>query len=262
MTFMVSTIMIALPSAIKTFNWIGTIWGGRPDFGTVFLNCVSFVSMFIVGGLSGIFMASVPTDIYFHDTYFIVAHFHYVLFGATLFGVFAGIFYWFPKFFGRSMSEKLGQLHFLLTFIGFNGTFFPMHMLGIGGMPRRYADPYIHPYLEHYVPMNQLITYSAFLMGLAQFILLFNFLYSMKFGKKVGRNPWNANTLEWSAPSPPPHGNFEEQPVCYRGPYEYSSPELEGRDYIMQTDRLEEIQNSGTETIADTGSSDSDSEKG
>ncbi|QDU78701.1 Cytochrome c oxidase subunit 1 [Polystyrenella longa] len=241
MTFMVSTMLIALPSAIKTFNWLATIWGGKPEFNTVFLNCVAFVSMFVVGGLSGIFMASVPTDVYFHDTYFIVAHFHYVLFGATLFGVFGAIQYWFPKMFARKMSEGLGQLHFLLTFIGFNGTFFPMHMLGIGGMPRRYADPYIHPYLEHFLPMNQLMTYSAMLMGFAQFILLFNFLYSIKFGKKVGRNPWNANTLEWAAPSPPPHGNFDVQPVCYHGPYEYSHPDWNGRDYLMQTDESMEV---------------------
>ncbi|MEX1098260.1 MAG: cbb3-type cytochrome c oxidase subunit I [Planctomycetales bacterium] len=234
MTFMVSTIMIALPSAIKTFNWIGTLWGGRLQFNTVLLNCVAFVSLFVVGGLSGIFMAAVPVDIYIHDTYFIVAHFHYILFGATLFGVFGGIFFWFPKMFGRTMNEGLGKLHFALTFIGFNGTFFPMHLLGVAGMPRRYADPYIHPYLEHLLPMNQFMTISAILMGTAQFLLLGNFFYSMFFGPKVGRNPWRANGLEWTAPSPPGHGNFDVAPVVFRGPYEYSSPLVE-RDYLMQT---------------------------
>lgn len=235
MTFMVSTMMIALPSAVKVFNWIGTIWGGRPQFNAVFLYSVAFVSLFIVGGLSGIFMAAVPVDIYIHDTYFIVAHFHYVLFGATLFGVFGGIQFWFPKMFGRMMSEKVGKLHFLLTFIGFNGTFFPMHLLGVAGMPRRYADPYLHPYLEHLLPMNQVMTISAIIMGLAQLLLIGNFLYSMKFGPKCGRNPWNANGLEWTAPSPPPHGNFEAVPVVYRGPYEYSPPDRE-EDYWLQTD--------------------------
>ncbi|MCP4782264.1 MAG: cytochrome c oxidase subunit I [Fuerstiella sp.] len=237
MTFMTSTMMIALPSAIKTFNWIGTIWGGNVRFNSVFLYCAAFVSMFIVGGLSGIFMASVPTDIYFHDTYMIVAHFHYVLFGATLFGVFAAITFWFPKMFGRMMSDTVAKWHFVLTFIGFNGAFFPMHMLGVAGMPRRYADPYLHPYLEHLLPMNQFITCSAILMGFAQFLLLGNFAYSIFFGKKCGRNPWNANGLEWTAPSPPGHGNFDVAPVCYRGPYEYSSPEAEalGQDYISQT---------------------------
>lgn len=237
MTFMTSTMMIALPSAIKVFNWIGTIWGGNIRFNGVFLNCAAFVSMFVVGGLSGIFMAAVPVDIYFHDTYFIVAHFHYVLFGATLFGVFAAIQFWYPKMFGRQMNDTVQKWHFFLTFIGFNGTFFPMHLLGIAGMPRRYADPYMHGYLEHLLPMNQVMTISAILMGFAQFLLLGNFAYSFFFGKKVGRNPWGANGLEWSAPSPPGHGNFDVPPVCYRGPYEYSSPEAEalGQDFILQT---------------------------
>lgn len=235
MTFMISTVMIALPSAVKVFNWIGTIWGGRPTFNAVFLYCVAFVSMFIVGGLSGIFMAAVPVDIYIHDTYFIVAHFHYVLFGATLFGVFGAIQFWFPKMFGRKMSEGLGKLHFLLTFIGFNGTFFPMHMLGVAGMPRRYADPYLHPYLEHLLPLNQFMTVCACIMGFAQFVLLFNFAWSLFAGEKVGRNPWHANGLEWSAPSPPGHGNFDIPPVVYRGPYEYSHPQ-HSEDYWMQTD--------------------------
>ena len=243
MTFMVSTMMIALPSAIKVFNWVGTIWGGRPVFNTVFLNCVAFVSMFIVGGLSGIFMAAVPVDVYFHDTYFIVAHFHYVLFGATLFGVFGGIHFWFPKMFGRMMNDTVGKIHFVLTFIGFNCTFFPMHLLGISGLPRRYADPYIHPYLEHLLNMNQFMTISAMLMGFAQFLLLGNFFYSMFFGKKCGRNPWNANGLEWTAPSPPGHGNFDIPPVCYRGPYEYSSPLVPDQDYLPQTQRLSAVPN-------------------
>ncbi|MEN9554540.1 MAG: Alternative cytochrome c oxidase subunit 1 [Planctomycetota bacterium] len=237
MTFMTSTMMIALPSAIKVFNWIGTIWDGNIQFNAVFLNCAAFVALFIVGGLSGIFMAAVPVDIYFHDTYFIVAHFHYVLFGATLFGVFAGIQFWFPKMFGRMMNDKVAKVHFVLTFIGMNGTFFPMHLLGIAGMPRRYADPYLHGYLEHLLPMNQFMTISAIIMGFAQFLLLGNFFYSIFRGQKAGRNPWGANGLEWSAPSPPGHGNFDVPPVCYRGPYEYSSPEAEalGQDFILQT---------------------------
>jgi cytochrome c oxidase subunit 1 len=237
MTFMTSTMMIALPSAIKVFNWIGTIWDGNIQFNAVFLNCAAFVALFVVGGLSGIFMAAVPVDIYFHDTYFIVAHFHYVLFGATLFGVFAGIQFWFPKMFGRMMSDRVQKVHFVLTFIGMNGTFFPMHLLGIAGMPRRYADPYLHGYLEHLLPMNQFMTISAIIMGCAQFLLLGNFFYSIFRGEKCGRNPWNANGLEWSAPSPPGHGNFDVPPVCYRGPYEYSSPEAEalGQDFVLQT---------------------------
>jgi cytochrome c oxidase subunit I len=236
MTFMVSTIMIALPSAIKTFNWIGTLWGGRLQFNAVMLNCVAFVSLFVIGGLSGIFMAAVPVDIYIHDTYFIVAHFHYVLFGATLFGVFGAVQFWFPKMFGRMMNDTLAKIHFVLTFIGFNCTFFPMHLLGVAGFPRRYADPYHFPYLEHLLPLNQAMTLAAILMGVAQFILLYNFFSSMFIGKKCGRNPWNANGLEWTAPSPPGHGNFDIPPVCYHGPYEYSSPLSHDKDYLPQTE--------------------------
>lgn len=236
MTFMVSTIMIALPSAVKTFNWIGTLWGGHLQFNTVMLNCIAFVSLFVVGGLSGIFMAAVPVDIYIHDTYFIVAHFHYVLFGATLFGVFGAITFWFPKMFGRMMNETLGKIHFVLTFIGFNCTFFPMHLLGVAGFPRRYADPYHFPYLEHLLPLNQFMTGAAILMGFAQFVLLINFFSSMFIGKKCGRNPWQANGLEWQTPSPPGHGNFDVPPVCYHGPYEYSSPLAHDKDYLPQTE--------------------------
>ena len=244
MSFMISTMMIALPSAIKTFNWIGTMWGGNIRFNVPMLNAVAFVSMFIVGGLSGIFMAAVPVDIYFHDTYFIVAHFHYVLFGTTLFGVFGAIHFWFPKMFGRMMNETVGKIHFLITFIAFNGTFFPMHLLGIAAFPRRLADPYHYSSLEHLLPLNQFMTICAIIMGLAQFLLLGNFFISMFTGKKVGRNPWNANGLEWSAPSPPGHGNFDSLPVIYRGPYEYSSP-LTENDFLMQTEYVPKTAASG-----------------
>ncbi len=236
MTFMVSTILIALPSAVKTFNWLGTMWGGRLQFNAVMLNCIAFVSMFIIGGLSGIFMAAVPVDIYIHDTYFIVAHFHYVIFGATLFGCFGAIQFWFPKMFGRMMNDTLGQIHFAITFIAFNCTFFPMHLLGVAGFPRRYADPYHFPYLEHLLPLNQFMTIAAIIMGFAQFLLLANFFGSMFFGKRCGRNPWNANGLEWTTPSPPGHGNFDIPPVCYHGPYEYSSPLSHDNDFLPQTE--------------------------
>src|SRR5580704_12740717 len=232
--FMVSTMMIALPSAVKVFNWLGTLWGGNIQFTVPMLNAIGFVTMFVVGGLSGIFMAAVPVDIHIHDTYFIVAHFHYVLFGATVFGVFGAIHFWFPKMFGRMMSEKVGKVHFVLSFIGFNCTFFPMHMLGVAGFPRRLADPYNYQYLEHLLPLNRFITYSALLMGFAQFLLIGDFIYSIFKGKKVGRNPWHANGLEWTAPSPPGHGNFDILPVVYRGPYEYASPLVE-EDFLPQT---------------------------
>ncbi len=234
MTFMVSTMMIALPSAIKTFNWLGTIWGGKLEFTTPMLFALSFVSMFIIGGLSGIFMAATPVDIFIHDTYFIVAHFHYVLFAGTAMGVFGAIYFWFPKMFGRMMNEPLGKLHFVLTFIFLNCTFFPMHILGAVGFPRRLADPYHYATFHNLQPLNEFMTYCAIGMVATQVIFAFNFVWSLFQGAPAGRNPWRCNGLEWAAPSPPGHGNFDFQPIVYRGPYEYNSPEIEA-DYYPQT---------------------------
>ena len=234
MTFMVSTMMIALPSAVKVFNWLGTDWGGKIQFTTPMLFALSFVSMFIIGGLSGIFMAATPVDIFIHDTYFIVAHFHYVLFAGTAMAVWGAIYFWYPKMFGRMMNETLGKIHFFLTFIFLNGTFFTMHILGAVGFPRRLADPYHYETFRHLLPMNQFMTWCAVAMVATQVIFAWNFIYSMFFGKAVGRNPWHCNTLEWMAPSPPGHGNFDFQPIVYRGPYEYGSPETD-QDYYPQT---------------------------
>ncbi len=236
-TFTLATIMIALPSAIKTFNWLGTLWGGNIQFTTAMLNAIGFVSMFVIGGLSGIFMASTPVDIHIHDTYFIVAHIHYVLFGGSMFGIFAGVYYWFPKMFGRMMNETLGKIHFLVTFIAFNMTFFPMHILGMGGMPRRYAGYDKFESLAHLHPVNVFISISAFLLFAGQLPFVVNFFWSLFAGRKAVRNPWLANTLEWEAPSPPPHGNFDKPLVVYRGPYEYSDPDVSD-DYLPQTRRL------------------------
>lgn len=232
--FMVATIMIALPSAVKTFNWLGTLWGGNITFSTSMLNALAFVSMFVIGGLSGIFMAATPVDIYIHDTYYIVAHIHYVLFMSTMFAIFAGVTHWFPKMFGRMMNERLGKIHFVITFIAANCTFYPMHILGVGGTPRRYYEPTAFDYLHHLQGINQFISISAFVMGFAQLLFLGNMFYSLFWGEKATRNPWKANTLEWTAPSPPGHGNFDIAPVVLRGPYEYSVPGMES-DYLPQT---------------------------
>ena len=185
-TFMASTILIAVPSAIKTFNWLGTLWGGDIRFTPAMLHALGFVSMFVIGGLSGIFMASAPVDIYIHDTYFIVAHIHYVLFGGSIFGIFAGIYHWFPKMFGREMNIRWGYVHFWLTFIAFNGTFFIMHVLGVGGHPRRYASIMEYPTLQHLQPMNVIMTLWAMSLGMAQIPFFYNFFVSMP--RKLGRS--------------------------------------------------------------------------
>src|SRR3989442_2259325 len=194
--FMLSTMVIAVPSAIKVFNWLGTLWRGSIHFTTPMLHAMSFVSMFIIGGLSGIFMASTPVDIFIHDTYFIVAHLHYVLFGGSMFGIFAAITYWFPKMFGRSMNDAIGRIHWALSFIFFNLTFFPMHILGMGGHMRRIYDPTQYDFLKPWQPMNEFITISALCLGASQLIFAANFLFSVFFGKKAERNPWRANSLE------------------------------------------------------------------
>jgi len=234
--FMLSTMVIAVPSAIKTFNWLGTLWGGNIQFTSPMLFALGFVSNFVIGGLSGIYMASTPVDIYIHDTYFIVAHFHYVVAG-IIFAMFAALYYWFPKMFGRMLHEPLGKIHFALTYLFFNCAFFPMHFLGVAGHMRRIANPMQYEFLHGMQWWNQFITYSAFLLFLSQIPFVVNFLWSLRAGRVAERNPWRANTLEWSTPSPPGHGNFVIPPVVYRGPYEYSSPQVT-EDWLPQDHRL------------------------
>jgi cytochrome c oxidase subunit 1 len=237
--FMIATIMIALPSAVKTFNWLGTIWGANIQLTTPMLNALAFVAMFVIGGLSGIFMAATPVDVFYHDTYFIVAHIHYVLFMSSVFGIFAAIYFWFPKMFGRMMNDTWGKVHFAITFVFANCTFFPMHIVGLGGLPRRYSDHLLYATWQRYDGLNQFMTISAIILGFAQFIFVANFFWSLFFGKKAERNPWHSNSLEWTAPSPPGHGNFEQTPIVRRGPYEYSAPGIDA-DYLPQTEVLPE----------------------
>jgi cytochrome c oxidase subunit 1 len=175
-------------------------------------------------------------DVFLHDTYFIVGHLHYVLFGGSLFGAFAAIYFWFPKMFGRTLNDRLGKLHFVLTFIAFNLVFFPMFILGVNGMPRRLADPYVYQLWAPLQGLNQFMTIGALVLGFTQLIFLANVVRSLIRGRRVEANPWQANTLEWVAASSPPlaHGNFETIPVVYRGAYEYSSPDTED-DWFPQT---------------------------
>jgi cytochrome c oxidase subunit 1 len=237
-TFMVSTMLIAVPSAIKVFNWMGTMWRGNLRFTVPMLNAVAFVSMFTIGGLSGVFMAATPVDMHIHDTQFIVAHLHYVLFGGSLFALFAAIPYWYPKMFGRMMSERIGKVHFWLTFVTYNLTFFPMHILGMGGQMRRLYDPTVYDFLKPQQPLNVFITLAAFALFATQFLFAFNFLWSLKKGRKAEQNPWQDNGLEWSLPNPAPHGNWERVPNVYRGPYEFSAPEAGSSDFLPQHVKL------------------------
>jgi cytochrome c oxidase subunit 1 len=230
--FMMTTMVIAVPSAIKVFNWLGTLWGGSIRLTVPMLFALGFVSNFLIGGLSGIFMASTPVDIFIHDTYFIVAHFHYVVAG-IIFALFAAVYYWFPKMFYRTMNQTLGKIHFIFTYIFFNGAFFPMHFLGVGGHMRRIYNPLQYEFITPMHDWNIFITWSALILGASQIFFLVNFFYSLFAGKKAEQNPWQANTLEWSAPTPPPHGNFEVTPTVYRGAYEYSSPEVK-EDWLPQ----------------------------
>ena len=233
MNFMVSTMLIALPSGVIVFNLIGTLWGGCLHLTTPMLFCIGFVSMFVIGGLSGIVMSALPVGIVIHETYYIVAHLHWVLLASIVLGVFGAIYFWFPKMFGRMMNDSMGRLHFLLTFVFLNGTFFSMHFLS--RMPLRIGDPYVYDGLRDLLPFNQFMTVCVICMAVVQIIFVLNFFGSMMFGKQADRNPWKSNSLEWTVPSPPPRGNFDVQPIVNRGPYEYSYPGRE-EDYYPQTD--------------------------
>ncbi|HZS96841.1 MAG TPA: cbb3-type cytochrome c oxidase subunit I [Terriglobales bacterium] len=234
--FSLLTMAIGVPSAIKTFNWLGTIYKSRVRFFTPMLFAIGFVSLFVSGGLSGPFLAQPTLDIPLHDTYFVVGHFHLIMGVAAIFGIFAATYYWFPKMFGRMMSEPMGKLHFWITFIGTYAIFMPMHYLGMAGHPRRYSQLTEVAYLHPLIPVQRFMTYAAFITIGAQLIFVFNLFWSMYKGAKASDNPWDATTLEWSTATPPPHDNFGgHTPVVHNGPYEYGVPAA-ARDFVMQTD--------------------------
>jgi cytochrome c oxidase subunit 1 len=210
--FSTASMIIAVPTGIKIFNWIGTLWGGALRFRTAMLFAVGFIAMFIIGGLSGVMLAVVPVNWQVHDTYFVVAHLHYVLFGGSVFGVFAGIYYWFPKIFGRKLNERLGLVQFWLHTIGFNVTFFGMHIVGILGMPRRI---YTYASGQGWDVYNLVSTVGAFIIALSVLIFIVNWFYSLRNGETVGDNPWGAATLEWATSSPPPPYNFAKIPTVH-----------------------------------------------
>jgi cytochrome c oxidase subunit I len=232
--FSVLTMAIGVPSAIKTFNWLGTLWNGKIQFTSPMLFALGFVSLFISGGLSGLFLAQPAVDNRLHATYYVVAHFHLVMGVAAIFGIFGATYFWFPKMFGRMMSEPLGKLHFWITFAGAYCIFMPMHFIGIAGAIRRYADATGVQYLAQFQPVHKFMTVAAFITAAGQLIFLWNFFWSLKHGAKASDNPWHATTLEWSTATPPPHDNFGgHYPSVYRGPYEFSVPGAT-EDYIPQ----------------------------
>src|SRR6202158_2150275 len=221
--FLLLTMSIGVPSAIKTFNWLGTLWGGKIQFNCAMLFALGFVSLFVSGGLSGLFLAQPSLDLYLHDGYFVVAHFHLIMGVAAIFGMFAGMYFWFPKMFGRFINEGIGKVHFWFTFVGVYAIFMPMHFLGLAGHPRRYFDTTAVAFLAPLQPVHVFISIAAFITIGAQFLFLFNFFYSLKFGKEAKEeNPWPATRLERSIPSPPPHDNFGGgEPVVYNRAYEF-----------------------------------------
>jgi cytochrome c oxidase subunit 1 len=242
--FMITTLIIAVPSAVKTFNWLATLWRGNIRFKPAMLFAIGMVSFFISGGLTGIFLGNAALDINLHDTYFVVAHFHLVMGSAAIFGMLAGVYHWFPKMFGRLMDEKLGYMHFWLTFTCAYLVFFPMHFMGLDGVPRRYYAMTAFPSFNRWLTVNTFITWAAITAALAQVAFLYNFIHSIFFGKKTTQNPWNANTLEWTAPIEHFHGNwYGEIPTVYRWPYDYSKPGHD-EDFIMQTTPYSETMSS------------------
>jgi cytochrome c oxidase subunit 1 len=234
--FSLMTMSIGVPSAIKTFNWLGTLWGAKIRLQSPMLFAIGFVSLFVSGGLSGPFLAQPVLDIPLHDTYFVVGHFHLIMGVAAIFGIFGATYYWFPKMFGRMMNENLAKIHFFITLAGTYAIFMPMHYLGMAGQTRRYSQFTEVAYQTKLIPLQTFMTYAAFITIGAQFIFLFNLFWSMWKGPKASDNPWEATTLEWTTATPPPHDNFGGQtPVVNHGPYEYNVPGAP-KDYVMQTD--------------------------
>jgi cytochrome c oxidase subunit 1 len=242
--FVFLTLLVAVPSAIKVFNWIATVWQGNIKFTPAMLFAIGFVSMFISGGLTGIFLGNSAIDIEVHDTYFVVAHFHIVMGVSAFFGMFAGVYHWFPKMYSKMMNNTLGYIHFWITMVGAYLIFWPMHYMGLAGVPRRYYSFDAFQSFNMFGSLNEFITLAAMLVFFAQILFLINFFYSIFYGRKLTTaNPWQSNTLEWTTPIKAGHGNWPgDLPTVYRWPYDYSK---NGDEYIPQTTPLREGETGG-----------------
>jgi cytochrome c oxidase subunit 1 len=232
--FTFTTLLIAIPSAVKSFNYITTLWKGNLQMNPAMLYSIGFVSTFITGGLTGIILGDSTLDINVHDTYFVIAHFHLVMGISALYGLFAGVYHWFPKMFGRMMNKNLGFVHFWVTIIGSYGVFFPMHFIGMAGLPRRYYTNTNFPYFDDLADVNVIITIFAIITALVQLVFIYNFIHSIFFGKRATQNPWNATTLEWTTPVEHIHGNWPGKiPSVYRWSYDYSKLNKDETDYVI-----------------------------
>tara|TARA_B100000700_G_scaffold115995_1_gene130545 strand:- start:4202 stop:4990 length:789 start_codon:yes stop_codon:yes gene_type:complete len=241
--FATTTLIIAVPTAVKVYNWILTLWRGNIQLSLPMLFSLGFIVTFLNGGLTGLFLGNVTVDVPLSDTYFVVAHFHMVMGIAPILVVFGAIYHWYPLITGRLMNETLGKIHFWVTFIGSYAIYFPMHYQGFVGVPRRYFEIYDSPYIEtSTLLLNQFITIAALIVGAAQLLFLYNLIASARLGKKAEKNPWKANSLEWQTPQmPPEHGNWgKETPKVYRWAYDFSVPGAK-EDYIPQNQPPSEI---------------------
>ena len=240
-SFMLLTMVISVPTALLFLNWLGTLWRGAARMTTPMLFCVGLVFTFGIGGLTGLWLADVVADMYLHDTFFVVGHFHLIMAAALLLASFAAMYFWFPKMFGRMMSERLGKLHFWPTFISLNLVFIGQLLIGYAGMQRRLYDPSAYEFLRHLLPWNKHISSVSYVLGAFQLVFVWNFFYSIKRGKPAPANPWQVGTLEWTVASPPPHHNFDRIPVVVRGPHELGHPAAiaRGKDWLAQDEVTE-----------------------
>ncbi len=237
-SFMFLTLLISLPTSIFFLNWLGTMWKGSLRFDVPMLFTMSVVFVFGLGGLTGLYMGVITSDMYLHDSMFLVGHFHYTLAASVLMGSFAGTYYWFPKMFGKQMNQFWGKIHFWITFLALNYVFFNMLGVGYAGQHRRLFDPSAYDFIKPLMPMNRQISIAAFILGFSQVIFILNFIFALLRGPKAERNPWQSATLEWTVDYPIPHGNFKEQPIVKCGPHEYSNPKIKGKDWASQTEDL------------------------